>query len=134
MLRCLAHIFAFIALMTQIGLGSLPTGEASICIPVPSTAPPCCCDDEADCPATLDRSCPCPSGCDRCLRVPTHDGRATLTARAPIDFGHDWLLFATPCGTPMPIPSHAPMAIRAVPRATESPPHLSRMRTTLLTI
>ena len=134
MQRVISYILVFAALIVQVGMGALPPGEACICIPVASDTPSCCCDDEGDSAATVERSCPCHNGCEHCICLPTHDGRATLTAQPQTNCGHDWVVAAMDFGVPTPVPAYAPPAIGAAPRATESPPHLRRLRTTQLVI
>jgi hypothetical protein len=134
MRRWLALILVCSSLIVQIGMGALPSGDERVCITIASEASSCCCDDEGDGGATVERCCCCHHGCERCICVPTHDGRATLTARPQTNLGREWLAGAMVFGAPAPLPAYAPPAICAAPRATESPPHLGRLRTTRLII
>ena len=132
--RVLTLIFAFAALVVQIGMGALPGGGVCVCIPVAQERPSCCCDDEGECGAPVQRSCPCRDGCEHCICVPTHDGRATLSAGPRTSVGDGEAVTAMLFGAPVSVRAGASVIICAAPRATESPPHLVPLRTTRLII
>ena len=137
--RVLTFIFAFAALIVQIGMGALPGGGVCVCIPVAAERPSCCCDDEGECGVPVQRcySCrdgPCRDGCEHCICVPTHDGRATLSAGPRKSVGDGEAVAAMLFGAPAPVRVGASAIIGAAPRATESPPHLGPLRTTRLII
>ena len=127
MTRALGLMLAFLAALTQLASGALPS-DIRVCIPLPSPieACCCCCDDDSRVSAP---ACPCRSGCDRCLSVTPPDGRATLTAGPRT--GEDGQAAALPMSFGLapilPHPTAPPQRFRV--RPNESPPDIPIVRT-----
>ncbi len=142
MARTLGILLCLLALIAQVGLGSLPTGELCLgCTAAPQTRT-CCCADDRDDDVAADDCCVKPiashtsrsEDCNRCIRIRVPDQRSTTALRAPAPVAPDVLLAVLP----LPViewnaPSTARHAWHA-PRATESPPGLALIRTVRLTI
>ena len=141
MLRRLAQLLCLMALLVQVGMGALPTGE--FCLWCQGECPPspvCCCCEDSVIPDDHD-NCVCPmggepghGGCDRCLRVRTPERDATTVAHIGVDSGTCLPVVLPPL--PLVLP---PVAVVATlvpwhPPPDESPPHLVPLRTIHLTV
>ncbi len=130
--RVLSIILAFAAMIIQIGVGVLPTGEGRVCVPV--SASERCCDEEQECLTQEQAPCPCRHGCERCICIPTPDGNARPVARPAPTFGDQVAVSAMLPSVSTPVVTGLPIAVGVGPRVTESPPHLSLIRVTRLVI
>lgn len=131
MTRFAGILFCLLALVSQVGFGSLPAGDLCLgCTAVPQTRSCRCCGEQPS-PST---QCSHTRGCDHCIRVQLPEQLATTVLPTP-----------SPATPELPVAlltrpaiewsTHPP--IRSTwqsPRATESPPGLAPIRTTRLLI
>jgi hypothetical protein len=129
MVRSLAYFLALAALLVQLGMAALPTGQ--VCLNFGDGKPACtCCGKKAHAVKTCCRT----DGCERCVRVPVPERQAAPMAKArTVKLAG---AAATVAAHPVMHWRMAPVgdAARPVVRADESPPQLASIRTTRLVL
>jgi hypothetical protein len=127
MCRTLAYFLALAALLVQLGMAAVPTGQ--VCLNLGEGKPSCtCCGKKAQ----VVKACCRTEGCERCVRVPVPERQVAPMAKART------VKLAGAAVTVAAVPvmqwRMAPVsdAGRALVRADESPPHLLSIRTTRL--
>lgn len=129
MVRMVTYFLALTALLVQLGMGSLPTGQ--VCLNFGEGKPSCtCCGTKAH-PL---KACCRPDGCERCVRVPMPERQAAPMAKART---------VKLAGVVVMVAAAPSMAWRMAPttgtgqltaRVNESPPQLLSIRTTRLVL
>src|SRR5262249_53871277 len=129
MIRTMAFFLALAALLVQLGMAALPTGQ--VCLNFGEGKPSCtCCGKKAH----VLKACCRTDGCERCVRVPLPERQAAPMAKART------VKVAGAAVTAAAVPvmnwRMAPLsdAARPVVRADESPPQLASVRTTRLVL
>ena len=127
MVRAVSYFLALAALLVQLGMAALPTGE--VCLNFGDGKPSCtCCGKKSHAVKACCRT----DGCERCLRVPLPERQAAPMAKART------VKLAGAAVTVAAVPvmnwrmAPASELARPIARADESPPQLASIRTTRL--
>src|SRR5262245_33834622 len=129
MVRTVAYFLALAALLVQLGMAAVPTGQ--VCLNFGEGKPSCtCCGKKANALKACCRT----DGCERCVRVPVPERQAAPMAKARTVklTGATVALAAVPVMNWRMTPVSD--AARAVVRVDESSPQLALIRTTRLVL